>query len=342
MKIAHVIGRFQPFHNEHLALVRFAIELADMVIIAIGDTGVCRSFKNPWTYEERVAMILGSLNATEKLKVRFFYQEDQPYDDAAWVSSLKQSAKTFWPEELLNHQVKPLLVGFRKDASSYYLDLFPEWEKIEMNGKSGLSATDIRNRFFLETPNFPEWPDVPESVAAQMQTMPITRYLRMREEGEAILRHNKRWQSFEGATYGVQHVTADVFLERAEHVLLIRRRGKIGYGTWALPGGFVEAHERVRDTAVRELFEETGIQLPPESHRGLPMYTFDSPGRSQNGRIFTHVLRVEIMEHETFALEPHAGDDALEAAWFPKKELLTMKPNFFADHFHIITSLISD
>lgn len=41
-------------------------------------------------------------------------------------------------------------------------------------------------------------------------------------------------------------------------VLLIRRTDN---GNWALPGGAIEMNESVADTAIRETFEETGIQV---------------------------------------------------------------------------------
>jgi 8-oxo-dGTP diphosphatase len=42
-------------------------------------------------------------------------------------------------------------------------------------------------------------------------------------------------------------------------VLLGRRRGSHGAGTWAFPGGKPDAGEHPSDTVRRELFEETGL-----------------------------------------------------------------------------------
>ncbi len=53
------IGRFQPFHNGHLMLVRnvLAEEDVDSLVIAIGSTQHSHSQENPFTCGERILMI---------------------------------------------------------------------------------------------------------------------------------------------------------------------------------------------------------------------------------------------------------------------------------------------
>lgn len=52
-----VIGRFQPLHKGHEALVRAAIEDCVHVTIGIGSSKAKQSVKNPFSYEEREAMV---------------------------------------------------------------------------------------------------------------------------------------------------------------------------------------------------------------------------------------------------------------------------------------------
>lgn len=47
------IGRFQPFHNGHRAIVDAAIEQAREVIIVVGSSFAARNIRNPFTFEER-------------------------------------------------------------------------------------------------------------------------------------------------------------------------------------------------------------------------------------------------------------------------------------------------
>ena len=54
-------------------------------------------------------------------------------------------------------------------------------------------------------------------------------------------------------------VGVNVFVLKDGRLLLGKRIGKIGSGTWGLPGGHLEYGESLTDGAARELKEETGI-----------------------------------------------------------------------------------
>jgi 8-oxo-dGTP diphosphatase len=47
---------------------------------------------------------------------------------------------------------------------------------------------------------------------------------------------------------------------RDDEVLLIRRGAPPLKGSWSLPGGRIEWGERAEDAALRELWEETGVE----------------------------------------------------------------------------------
>ncbi|TQM16328.1 nucleotide triphosphate diphosphatase NUDT15 [Pseudonocardia kunmingensis] len=52
-------------------------------------------------------------------------------------------------------------------------------------------------------------------------------------------------------------------------VLVMRRAGAHGAGTWGLPGGHQEYGETPEGTAVRETAEETGLEVRPTARLGF-------------------------------------------------------------------------
>ena len=56
-------------------------------------------------------------------------------------------------------------------------------------------------------------------------------------------------------------VGVGVVVDRDDHVLLIKRGQAPRQGEWSIPGGRQELGETVRETAVREVMEETGVTI---------------------------------------------------------------------------------
>lgn len=65
-----------------------------------------------------------------------------------------------------------------------------------------------------------------------------------------------------------------VIVARAGQLLLQRRTIDPGLGLWTFPSGYVERGERVEDAAVREVVEETGLQVRLNALLGL----YSEPG----------------------------------------------------------------
>ncbi len=113
--------------------------------------------------------------------------------------------------------------------------------------------------------------------------------------------------------------------EARPRVLLIQRAGEPFKGLWALPGGFVEEHERLIDAAIRELKEETGIHFTDLE----PLHTAGDPGRDPRGWTVSVVYLARVAPEHLTAI---AGDDAAAVKWFPLDKL----PKLAFDHAMIL------
>lgn len=118
-------------------------------------------------------------------------------------------------------------------------------------------------------------------------------------------------------------------LENENSVLLIQRKNVPYKKQWALPGGFVEDNEDLEIAALRELKEETGIELP----RCEQLYAFGTPGRDPRG----HTVSIAHIGFVTQKITPVANDDAGDAQWFNLNQL----PDLAFDHQEIINLAIS-
>lgn len=98
------------------------------------------------------------------------------------------------------------------------------------------------------------------------------------------------------------------------NILLIERTRGDYVGLWGLPGGKVERMEHVSETAVREIYEETGIKCRFAEYLG-----FVSEHLVENGEITRHLLL------NICRLEPISGQikqtDEGRVKWFDMKEI---------------------
>lgn len=121
-------------------------------------------------------------------------------------------------------------------------------------------------------------------------------------------------------------VTVDclVIAKSTLSVLLIKRANNPFKNLWAIPGGFVDPLEPLKDAALRELQEETGVNI----NEADQFRTYGNPTRDPRGRNIT-IVYARLLESE---LEAKGGDDASEAKWFALENL----PSLAFDHQQII------
>jgi len=334
------IGRFEPFHNGHAAVARTALSKAKKLIFLIGSAETPRTIKNPWTVAERAVMIQSALDVdADRLLIRPL--RDHLYNEALWIANVQRTVAEAIRADGGSSDARIGLIGQDKDASSYYLREFPQWDLVDVRHTETLSATELRKYLFeanqidghggrmLIRANVPG--PVFEMLEAFRKNSPT--FTQLVAEYQFIKQYRAAWAD---APYAPTFVTTDAVVVHSGHVLLVRRRAEPGKGLWALPGGFVGQGESLLDGCLRELREETRLKIPVPVLKGSNKGTnvFDHPERSQRGRTITHVFHFDFPAGEL--PEVRGGDDAEKARWVPVSEALDMGPHLYEDHLHIL------
>ena len=127
-------------------------------------------------------------------------------------------------------------------------------------------------------------------------------------------------------------MTADCIVitrEAEPKVLLIQRGDQPFKGGWAFPGGFMNMDETTEQCAVRELEEETGLQLSKIQQIGA----YSKVDRDPRGRTVT-VAYLAVIDAPVAVT---GQDDAAKAEWWPLSSL----PILAFDHDEIISDAIA-
>lgn len=362
--IAVFIGRFQPFHNGHKNVIETALKKADKVIVLCGSSNSIPNSRNPFTFYDRYWMIEGAFPAEiAERKLVIEPINDYPYDDTEWVNQIYDVVNGYLPRG--NGKDRVALIGHNKDDSSYYLKKFPLWNSIDVKGVnldgSLIDATYIREVIFNDKSRMDYFLKPTKETAVEIvnkvkklipsstydfliQYIQSDQYATMYEEVKHDIQYVKQWGPG-------PHVTVDAVCVQANHVLLIKRKHTPGKGQWALPGGFINPSERLEDACIRELKEETCIDVPGAILKNRIKHEdhFANPHRSTRARIITFAFLIDLnSEIERKVLQGikapigftkvKGADDAEDAKWVNIEEL---KPEMlFEDHYHIIMKML--
>ena len=98
-------------------------------------------------------------------------------------------------------------------------------------------------------------------------------------------------------------------------VLLIRRGKEPLYGRWVVPGGTVELGETLEQALVREMSEETGLEVEP-----LEVLTVFDRIEREGERVVYHYVIVDYL-CRWLSGQAAAASDALDVAWASPGEL---------------------
>ncbi len=354
------VGRFSPFHNGHKAVIDAALEKAKEVIVVVGSSFAARNTRNPFTFEERKAMIdavyadefnyAGAQGSIKTRRVKVVPVSDYPYDDNKWVAAVQNvvHGAISWSADPVNIG----LIGHEKDGTSYYLKIFPTWGNVSVPNVDGINATDIRKNllnavgmdevrgvvygtFVDKIPNASARYLCDNIILDSTTLAPSKWFKTLRAEYQMIKKYKEAW---EAAPFPPTFMTVDAVVVQSGHILLVKRGDMPGKGLWALPGGFLNQDETMLDGAIRELKEETKIKVPVPVLKGSikESKTFDAPNRSQRGRTITQAFLIDLGFDERLP-KVKGSDDAEKAFWVPLNEVVKQQDKFFEDHFHLIS-----
>jgi len=105
-------------------------------------------------------------------------------------------------------------------------------------------------------------------------------------------------------------------------IVLIKRKNDPFKGSWAIPGGFQEIGETLEQTAIREMKEETGLDIIILDQ----LRVYSNPDRDPRGHVNSIGFVAKAYEI------PRSGDDAAEAAVFPIEMMPKMYSSLAFDH----------
>ncbi|ABM60536.1 bifunctional nicotinamide-nucleotide adenylyltransferase/Nudix hydroxylase [Verminephrobacter eiseniae] len=337
------IGRFQPVHNGHRVLLQRALASARQVIVVLGSAWQARSPKNPFTWQEREAMLRAVLPDADQARVQLLPVRDY-YNQAVWVQAVHRAVAPFTAGG-----ARIGLVGHFKDATSSYLSAFPDWELMPVQRQGRIDASAIRDAYLGATPASVRpalaalADEIPASTLAALECFAQTPpYLALQQEWRMLRDYRQAWAA---APWPPVFVTVAAVLRCQDQVLLIGRAHAPGKGLLALPGGFLGPRETLWQSCLRALREQTRCPLPEARLRAAlqSVAVFDHPDRSQRGRSVTHTHCFDLEDAPLPVVMPAvpADGDARPLQWTPIAQLAGLEEAFFEDHFHMLDHFLS-
>jgi bifunctional NMN adenylyltransferase/nudix hydrolase len=338
-----IVGRFSPYTVTHHAAVLNALQQPGPVVAVIGSAYHARTPRDPFTWQERQAMIELCLPEGAAERIRFVPVRDY-YDDERWAEAVKRAVEAALPGTR-----RPQLVPTSTQNVECYGRWLPDWPQLEPEGPAVDDKALLRvlltgdeaaeqgiapRRHPIETALAVAAPMLPPEMIGYLRAWAkLPHYAEMVAEQRSNEEENAKWT---GAPYPVIFTTVDVVVSCASHVVLVKRKNRPGKGLWALPGGFVDSRERLLASAIRELHEETAIGIPAATlrRRLKEVRVFDHPDRAMRARTITHAHYFELQDERLPGVT--GSDDAAHAEWIPVAKLPRMEEQFFEDHFHVL------
>lgn len=336
-------GRFQPFHAGHYHVVKESLSRSSNIILVLGSHMSPRTSKNPFSTQERIDIIKSCFTHAELDRIHFAVQYDHPYNEEKWIAGIQASVNTIIFGNFNPDPIKIGIIGYDKDHSSYYLKKFPAWDIIDIEpykvDGNLLNASDLRHEMFVRgwTPLVDPY-KVNEQHRAVICMKSQDIWKQINNEISHIKKYKQQWSV---APYPPIFVTVDAVVTQSGHLLVVKRGAMPGEGLLALPGGFVNQYETLKEAVIRELYEETKIDIPKPVLNGsiISNNVYDYPYRSERGRTITHAYHFKLSDRNDLP-KIKGSDDAKDAFWMTLSEFAQSRDKFFEDHWAIVEHML--
>lgn len=340
-KLGVVIGRFQPLHNGHIELLLKAKEESEHVLVILGSRNRAADFNNPLNINDRRSILKAALDAIEYGMFKTYCPKDLDNDEA-WVENLigtmQNASDDCDPNEVS-------IYTSAKDQEFYQNNFINPITVVD--AKDGLSATSIRELFYAGAMNTlkPLVPLASYSTLENLSKSPDYQILVNEKiaceagKAKAMLSH-----AFNNPIEPVVHAVVLAEFDNVAHVLVVRRAGARGFGQLAIPGGYMNHDETTLDGALRELREETGLDLKNQAAGMLSMYLSENLGDLSTrtlGINYLFALRIDDPEDAEFTGYTDDAGEISEVLWVTLNSITKDETILFYNHNDIVRRLLS-
>jgi nicotinamide-nucleotide adenylyltransferase len=236
------IGRFQPFHNGHASVLKAMDSAQDIEEILVGIGSYQYDFQhkkpeqwideNPFTGPERDYMLSLALSKISKRSAVIPIPDI--HDFPRWVSYVEELTPKFEVVYSGNTIVRELF-----EKKGY---------EVRLINSNSVSATTIRGMMARGESSWKKL--VPKNIADYISSISGDERVRNLYEKRKVMRNP------------IPVVDAiidysDAFSKKGI-ILVNRKNPPLG---WALPGGYIEYGESAEEACIREVYEETGLEI---------------------------------------------------------------------------------
>ena len=342
LNIAIMIGDFQPLTNKDVETIQHCLKAYDHTIIISTSTNRRISIKRPFGFEPVKAWINEIFSdASEQNSMTISTIKDFNYNKQKWVSQVQDLVFSIFPRKdnifyIVDSDKKSIKENIKK-IPNFFSDLFMPYPN-----QLHLSGPEIIEKWFKieEVIDY-----VPLCVAKDLSSFRCTPYYAIPGFSKSFSTlldeysyYSKEKSDFSNYPYpnALKFYCADPVIVCNGSILLVQRAEDPGKDSWALPGGFVNADESAEDAMLRELVEETNLQVPSELLKTLikSSHVFDNPNRNIGIPRVSNAFYIELFSESSTFPEVLGMDDAKDAKWIPLSEVRHMP--LFDDHYDII------